>query len=219
MTMLSSRQAAHRLGVKVETLYAYVSRGLLTSHRDEAHRASVFDEREVERLARRGRPRAASRTPTLDIDIATAITSTHTPTGGYEVRFRGHPAAELAATVAFEQVAELLWTGELTASPAPPWAGSTVTVAGERMMDRVRVAAPPQWRPAPGTVGRRRVAAEGGASSPPSWTRCPCSMTGASPPPPAGCAYRAPSPAACGAVSRRGGPRRVRCVRSTVRWC
>ena len=121
--MLSSRQAAHRLGVKVETLYAYVSRGLLTSHRDEAHRASVFDEREVERLARRGRPRAASRTPTLDIDIATAITSTHTPTGGYEVRFRGHPAAELAATVAFEQVAELLWTGELTASPAPPWAG------------------------------------------------------------------------------------------------
>ena len=139
--MLSSRQAAHRLGVKVETLYAYVSRGLLTSHRDEAHRASVFDEREVERLARRGRPRAASRTPTLDIDIATAITSTHTPTGGYEVRFRGHPAAELAATVAFEQVAELLWTGELTASPAPPWAGSTVTVAGERMMDRVRVAA------------------------------------------------------------------------------
>ena len=138
--MISSRQAAHRLGVKVETLYAYVSRGLLTSHRDGAHRSSVFDEREVERLARRGRPRAASRTPTLDIDIATAITSTHTASGGYELRYRGHAAADLVGTASFEQVAELLWTGELP--PAPPtWTGTSVESPGQRMMDRVRAAA------------------------------------------------------------------------------
>ena len=41
--MLTTEEAARRLGVKVPTLYAYVSRGLLESHRDPTRRGSLFD--------------------------------------------------------------------------------------------------------------------------------------------------------------------------------
>ena len=40
---LSTRQVADRLGVKPETVYAYVSRGLLRSHRESGGRGSWFD--------------------------------------------------------------------------------------------------------------------------------------------------------------------------------
>ncbi|TDE02454.1 citrate/2-methylcitrate synthase [Jiangella asiatica] len=52
---LTTRQVAIRLGVKPATVYAYVSRGLLTSRRGLGGRASTFDADEVERLAQRGR--------------------------------------------------------------------------------------------------------------------------------------------------------------------
>lgn len=75
---LSSAEAAARLGVRLETLYAYVSRGQITRFRDGA--GSTFDPLEVERLAagRRRRGQAINRqaspagTPLmiLDTDIA-----------------------------------------------------------------------------------------------------------------------------------------------------
>ncbi len=51
--MLSTEEAARRLGVKLPTLYAYVSRGLLASHRDPARRGSLFDLDDIEALAAR----------------------------------------------------------------------------------------------------------------------------------------------------------------------
>ena len=53
--MLTTEEAARRLGVKPETLYAYVSRGQLTRHRAPGERRSRFDRAEVERLAGRAR--------------------------------------------------------------------------------------------------------------------------------------------------------------------
>jgi hypothetical protein len=50
---LSARQAAARLGVKVETIYAYVSRGLLERLPGPDGRSSVFEAKAVERLARK----------------------------------------------------------------------------------------------------------------------------------------------------------------------
>src|SRR5579859_4877953 len=102
---LTALQAAQRLGVKPATLYAYVSRGVL--HRDRAPdgRGSLFDSEEVERLARRGRPRR----PAGVADIT-----------GDRLRSRGLDATRLATTQTFENVADLLWTGEFpTPSPAP----------------------------------------------------------------------------------------------------
>jgi citrate synthase len=53
--MLPSEEAARRLGVKVTTLYAYVSRGLLVSHSEPGGRRSLFDLSDIERLAARQR--------------------------------------------------------------------------------------------------------------------------------------------------------------------
>src|ERR1700723_711122 len=53
--MLSTEEAARRLGVKVPTLYAYVSRGLLESHPDPGRRGSLFDLDDIEGLAGRSR--------------------------------------------------------------------------------------------------------------------------------------------------------------------
>ena len=54
---LTAAEAAQRLGVKPATLYAYVSRGVLRRDKTPGGRGSLFDSDEVERLARRGRPR------------------------------------------------------------------------------------------------------------------------------------------------------------------
>ena len=69
---LDAEEAARRLGVKQETLYAYVSRGLLRRERAGDGRRSRYVEAEVERLARGGR--RAGRGPG-DLVIETAITA------------------------------------------------------------------------------------------------------------------------------------------------
>src|SRR5450830_1409348 len=50
-TYLSSAEAAAALGVSRQTLYAYVSRGLLTAQSDNKVRESRYLEEEVKRLA------------------------------------------------------------------------------------------------------------------------------------------------------------------------
>ena len=49
---LSSAEAARALGVKKETLYAYVSRGLLRSYRQGIKRQRLYRRAEVEELLR-----------------------------------------------------------------------------------------------------------------------------------------------------------------------
>ena len=110
--LLTVAEAARRLGVKPATLYAYVSRGTLRRKRAADGRTSLFDAEEIEQLARRGRPRRPA--GVLDITVESTITEI----AGGRLRYRGHDAIELAAAassghVSFEDVAELLWTGEL----------------------------------------------------------------------------------------------------------
>ena len=111
-------EASRRLGVKPATLYAYVSRGLLRGQRGSDGRSTVFAADDIEQLARRGRPRRASSPPSLELLIETSITEI---TPG-DVRYRNHSSTALAASATFEQVAELLWTGELAAHRAWPQA-------------------------------------------------------------------------------------------------
>ncbi len=146
MDWLSTAQTAHRLGVKPATVYAYVSRGVLHNHRDPDTRRSRFDAGEVERLAVRGRPRDASRVRSLDLQIETAITQiAETGSGGHAIRYRGHDQSHLARTATFEQVAELIWTGELPPE-APVWPGgaelpslAAAPLAGDRLFERLRL--------------------------------------------------------------------------------
>jgi citrate synthase len=104
---LTVAQAARRLGVKPPTLYAYVSRGVLRSHRAADGRSSLFDPADIEVLARRGRPRRSSRRAALDIVIETSITSIDRD----QLHYRGHEVGGLARTRPFEEVAGLLLTG------------------------------------------------------------------------------------------------------------
>ncbi len=110
---MTAAEAARRLGVKPATLYAYVSRGVLNRDKAEDGRGSLFDAEEVERLARRGRPRRPAGTD--DITIESAITEITAD----RLRYRGLDAVRLATSHSFEDVAELLWTGQLPAARAP----------------------------------------------------------------------------------------------------
>src|SRR5690349_6667865 len=80
---LTVEQAAERLGVKTATVYSYISRGALTRRRAGDGR-SVFDESEVEQLARRGRPRRSGNLPELVIESAV------TALGEDRQYYRGH---------------------------------------------------------------------------------------------------------------------------------
>ena len=105
--MITTQEAARRLGVKVPTLYAYVSRGLLHSHPDPSRRGSLFELDDVEALARRSR--VGRETATRLATVTTGVTRLDLRAGPV---YRGRPAVELAEDLLFEQVAELLWHSE-----------------------------------------------------------------------------------------------------------
>ncbi|AMM19531.1 hypothetical protein AX769_04470 [Frondihabitans sp. PAMC 28766] len=123
---LSTAQAAARLGVKPQTLYAYVSRGVITSEHSEG--GSTFDALAVEALADSRRPRApAAGTgtgPAFRADTGRplmVIDSPLTLIRDDDLFFRGQRASDLARTASFEQAVEILWQsgagGDVAFSP------------------------------------------------------------------------------------------------------
>lgn len=140
---LTTQEAARLLGVKPATVYAYVSRGQLSSRRDPVGRGSSFDAREVEALARRSRREAAD--PPGELSVRTSLTLIEAD----RYFFRGVDAVELASRYAYEEVAEWLWTGSLPhgarfAAPPEALAAARRAVAAlpehSGPLDRLRVA-------------------------------------------------------------------------------
>lgn len=126
--MLPSEEAARRLGVKVTTLYAYVSRGLLESHPEPGGRRSLFDLADLDRLAvrQRGAKQVESRLAT----ITTGVTQLRDD-GPY---YRGRAATELATTASFEEVAALLWETDVEGDwEAPELGECPLTDVADRM--------------------------------------------------------------------------------------
>lgn len=109
---LTTAQAAARLGVKPETLYAYVSRGLIDRHRDPGG-VSTYAPRDVERLARAGR-RTRDLPPLVFPSALTLIAD-----GRFS--YRGEDAVDAAVAHRFEEVAEWLWTGSWPDGTAWPF--------------------------------------------------------------------------------------------------
>jgi len=147
---LSASQAAARLGVRQQTLYAYVSRGLLS--RERGATGSTFDPLEVEAFASSRRRSAASPSGTasgsplmvLDTDIALIEDG--------ELYFRGVPASDVALGASFESVARWLWGAPLAASADGFRADADAVVAARAAvaslppsataLDRLQVAVP-----------------------------------------------------------------------------
>ena len=129
---MTAAEAARRLGVKPATLYAYVSRGVLNRDKAPDGRGSLFAAEEVERLAQRGRPRRPA--GATDITVESAITEITAD----RLRYRGLDALRLATSHSFEDVAELLWTGQLPLARAPraagtlPWRATPAALAAGR---------------------------------------------------------------------------------------
>jgi citrate synthase len=106
MQMLDSEEAARRLGVKVPTLYSYVSRGQISAHREADGRRIAFRADEIEDRVRR--LRRANHTEIRVATIATAVSQLTEDGPSY----RGHSAVGLAGDMSFEGVADLLWGAE-----------------------------------------------------------------------------------------------------------
>lgn len=111
---ITREEALKLLGVKKETLYTYVSRGLIQSIPLNEGRSHLFSRADVERLRSRSLARAgigavAETVMRYGEPIITTRITELTPAGPV---YRGRPATKLADEgVAFEAVALLLWTG------------------------------------------------------------------------------------------------------------
>ncbi|TCC31361.1 citrate/2-methylcitrate synthase [Kribbella sindirgiensis] len=142
---LTTAEVARRLQVKPATVYAYVSRGLLTSVRARGRRGSLFPAADVERLAARSVEHSG---------VVERIESELTLLQNDNLYYRGHSAQSLATTATLPQVANLLWTGQPPTDPGLEEdmfaveregvglarAAMEVVPAGARLTDRLRVA-------------------------------------------------------------------------------
>jgi citrate synthase len=112
MSSLSADDAAAYLGVSKQTLYAYVSRGLVTSEptatRERRYPRWSLDELKARREQRHD-PAAAG---TLLWGVQ-PIESSLMLVEGDRMYYRGLDAVELARTRTYEEVARLLWDGSM----------------------------------------------------------------------------------------------------------
>lgn len=146
---MTSEQASTRLGVKPETLYAYVSRGLIRSERVPGQRRSRFLRADVERHA--ARSRVGGRAGGLEVVVETELTMLE-PEG--RLAYRGWDVADAVASSSFEAVASWLWTG--VADPAPFEPSPTALAAVGTILESAGELPPvDRWRTA---LGPMRVA-------------------------------------------------------------
>lgn len=123
---ITAEEAQARLGVKLQTLYAYVSRSLITARTDqEDPRRSLYSAEDVARLtARKLRGRGAQAVAQEALTFGEPVlTSAITTIADGSFFYRGWNAVTLAETASLEETAKLLWQCEedpfLGLSPHP----------------------------------------------------------------------------------------------------
>ena len=108
---IDARESARRLGVSRQTLYAYVSRGLIKAVPGDDPRQSRYLAAAVDQLAesrRRGRKPKEIAKATLDWGMP-VLESGLTLIEAGQCYYRGRNAVDLARTASLEDVAALLW--------------------------------------------------------------------------------------------------------------
>lgn len=125
---LTAREATEALGIGAQTLYAYVSRGLIRSRPGEDGRSKRYRADDIETLRRRKttgrRPEAVAAnalhfgTPVLESELSLIADG--------RLHYRGRDACALARSASLEDVARLLWPADGAAfahENLPPFAG------------------------------------------------------------------------------------------------
>jgi citrate synthase len=127
--LLTARETAERLGIKLDTLYAYVSRGQLRSIEVAQSRERHYDADEVERF-RSGKRAARIAAEALVPVIGSAICLIE----DHRLYYRGVDALALAGTASLEEAAATLWEAdEAMAAPIrPPRGPLPLPARGER---------------------------------------------------------------------------------------
>lgn len=154
---LTVEAALSRLGVARQTLYAYVSRGLVRVRGAEGDpRRSLYDPRSIDALLerrRRGRARQAVAASTIDFGEP-VLASRITRIADGALLYRGQDAIALADTASLEEVAALLWE-----TPMLPVLAASVYVPAEprspieRCLRRVAsLAGPGIWARSPAAL-------------------------------------------------------------------
>jgi len=144
--LLTADQAAARLGVRKATLYAYVSRGLLSAVPDPADaQRSRYPAFEVDRLRQgaRGRRRAAApaTSPTsLLFDGLPLIDTALTGAVDGQLLVRGRPLVAWSRFASLEEVAAVLWDTRVEAAFAGP--PPALPALWQQMADALRQADP-----------------------------------------------------------------------------
>ncbi|HTQ34903.1 MAG TPA: citrate synthase family protein [Stellaceae bacterium] len=106
--LLSASEAAELLGIKLDTLYAYVSRGLLNSVGIADSRQRHYDADDIERF-RATRGARGKRVPEALMPV---IPSSICLIENHRLYYRGYDAVALAETASLEDVAAILWDVE-----------------------------------------------------------------------------------------------------------
>ena len=150
--LLPAREAAERLGVKVDTLYAYVSRGLLRSMEVAGSRERHYDADEIESF-RTGRGATRARPPAED--LVPVIGSAICLIENHQLFYRGHDALALAEIATLEEAAAILWEASVGAAAPHP---NPLPAHGER--ERAVTIPSPRLR-GEGAERRSREAGEG----------------------------------------------------------
>jgi citrate synthase len=142
---VGAREAIALLDVRLPTLYAYVSRGLVRSVPGPSRRGRLYARADLEQLKARHDARAGHGAVAADalrwgqpvLDSAITRIDPDGPT------YRGHSAKALAeADVPFEAVADLLWRGGALEKPSR-WAADGFGYEPERLRSMLRVEGPP----------------------------------------------------------------------------
>ena len=112
---LSAKEACAELGIRPQTLYAYVSRGLIRSETgDQRQRTRQYYREDIERIRRhkelRAHPEVAAEQALRAGDPV--LESALSRIDDDDLYYRGISVSELARESTVEEVAALLWTGE-----------------------------------------------------------------------------------------------------------
>ena len=99
----SAKEAAAVLDVSLPTLYCYVSRGFVRTHRTAGERQSRYWRSDIEQFKKRRTLDAPAREASFGHDSSITLL---TPT---DLFYRGQNVVELSRTHSFESVAALLW--------------------------------------------------------------------------------------------------------------